>query len=47
MTAMFLLRAWVDSRSVILNSANVLLPEVYFFVAHAGLNLILAVILAP
>lgn len=46
MTAMFVMRVWVDCRSVILNSANVLLPQVYFFVAHALLNLALALLLA-
>jgi O-antigen/teichoic acid export membrane protein len=46
MTAMFVGRVWVDCRSVILTSANVLLPQVYFFVAHALLNLLVAVILA-
>jgi O-antigen/teichoic acid export membrane protein len=46
MTAMFVGRVWVDSRSVILTSANVLLPQVYFFVAHAVLNLVVAVVLS-
>ena len=46
MTAMFVGRVWIDSRSVILTSANVLLPQVYFFVAHAVLNLVVAVVLS-
>jgi len=45
-TAMFVLRAWVDSRSVILNSANVLLPQVCFFIAHVAMNLIVAILLS-
>ncbi len=45
MTALFLLRAWVDCRAVVLNPANILLPQVRFFLAHMGLNLILALAL--
>jgi O-antigen/teichoic acid export membrane protein len=45
-TATFLLRAWVDSRSIILNSLNILAPQVHFFVAHAVLNLVGAVVLS-
>jgi O-antigen/teichoic acid export membrane protein len=46
LTATFVLRAWVDSRTVILHSVNILLPQVYFFAAHAILNLILALVLS-
>ena len=46
MTAMFIFRVWVDCRSVILNSASVLLPQVFFFGAHAVLNLIAALVLS-
>jgi O-antigen/teichoic acid export membrane protein len=46
MTLMFALRAWVDSRSIVLNSANVLLPQIYVFGAHAVANTALAIILA-
>jgi O-antigen/teichoic acid export membrane protein len=46
MTAMFLLRVWVDCRSAILNPANVLRPQVRFFMAHLVLNAILALALA-
>jgi O-antigen/teichoic acid export membrane protein len=43
-TAMFLMRAWVDCRSIILNAAGVLLPQVSFYGAHALLNLIVAIL---
>jgi O-antigen/teichoic acid export membrane protein len=39
MTATFLARVWADSRSVVLNSASVVFPQVFFFLAHAALNL--------
>jgi O-antigen/teichoic acid export membrane protein len=46
LTLLFALRAWVDCRSVILNSARVLVPQMVFFAAHAISNIILALILA-
>ncbi len=42
-TGMFLARAWVDCRSAVLNSAEVLKPQVWVFVFHAMLNLGLAI----
>ena len=42
----FLLRIWVDCRSVVLNGAGVLLPQVWFFIAHAVLNLVVALLAA-
>lgn len=47
MTATFVLRAWVDCRSVVLNPANILWPQIWFFVTHAVLNVIAAVLLTP
>lgn len=47
LTAMFVLRAWVDSRSIILNGAGILWPQMLFFVIHAAANLVLAIALAP
>jgi O-antigen/teichoic acid export membrane protein len=47
LTLMFALRAWVDSRSVVLNSAGVLVPQMFFFGTHAVLNLVIAIIVAP
>ncbi|MBC8106263.1 MAG: oligosaccharide flippase family protein [Anaerolineae bacterium] len=44
-TITFVLRAWVDSRSIILNSVNVLKPQIVFYSGHAILNLILAIAL--
>ena len=45
-TAMFLARAWVDCRSAVLNSAEVLKPQVWVFLFHAVLNLALAIPMA-
>jgi O-antigen/teichoic acid export membrane protein len=45
MTALFVLRIWIDCRSAILNPANILRPQVKFFVANVVLNLILALVL--
>ena len=39
MTATFVLRAWVDCRSTVLNSANVLWPQLRLLGTHAVLNL--------
>jgi O-antigen/teichoic acid export membrane protein len=44
-TITFVLRAWVDSRSIILNSVNILKPQIVFYTGHAVLNLILAIVL--
>jgi O-antigen/teichoic acid export membrane protein len=44
MTLTFVLRAWVDCRSIILNSASVLLPQIYFYTGHAVLNLLVAIL---
>jgi O-antigen/teichoic acid export membrane protein len=38
MTATFSLRAWVDSRTIALNSISLFRPQVIFWVAHAILN---------
>jgi O-antigen/teichoic acid export membrane protein len=46
MTATFALRAWVDSRTVALNSVAIYKPQIFFFAAHAILNLALALLLA-
>ena len=46
MTAMFVMRAWVDCRATVLNPANVLWPQVVFFVAHAALNLMAAIFMS-
>jgi O-antigen/teichoic acid export membrane protein len=46
MTTTFVLRAWVDSRTVTLNSVAIYRPQVLFFGAHAVLNIGLALILA-
>jgi O-antigen/teichoic acid export membrane protein len=45
-TAMFVARAWVDCRAAVLNSAEVLKPQVWFFVIHAVLNLAFAIPMA-
>jgi len=44
-TITFVLRAWVDSRSIILNSVNILKPQIVFYTGHAVLNLVLAIAL--
>lgn len=46
LTATFVLRAWVDSRTIVLNSVAQFRPQAVFFVAHAVLNLVLALALA-
>jgi O-antigen/teichoic acid export membrane protein len=43
LTLLFALRAWVDCRSAVLNSAGVLIPQMFFFGAHAILNLAIAI----
>jgi O-antigen/teichoic acid export membrane protein len=43
---LFALRAWVDCRSVVLNSATVLRPQMIFFGAHALLNVAAGILLA-
>lgn len=47
LTLMFVLRAWVDCRSIIVNSAGVLVPQLAVYGGHAVLNLVLAFLLAP
>jgi O-antigen/teichoic acid export membrane protein len=47
LTLMFALRAWVDCRSIIVNSAGVLIPQLAFYGGHAVLNVIVAFLLAP
>ncbi len=42
MTATFVLRAWVDSRTIALNSISIFRPQVVFWMAHAVLNVALA-----
>jgi O-antigen/teichoic acid export membrane protein len=42
-TATFALRAWVDCRSVVLNSAGMLRPQMFFWIAHMVLAIGLAV----
>lgn len=44
MTLTFLLRAWVDCRSLILNSMNVLVPQIWFYTGHAVLNLVVGIL---
>jgi Na+-driven multidrug efflux pump len=44
MTVTFILRAWVDCRSIILNSAGVLVPQIAFYGGHAVLNLLVAIV---
>ncbi|HYE20341.1 MAG TPA: MATE family efflux transporter [Tepidisphaeraceae bacterium] len=44
-TATFLLRAWIDCRSVALNAAGVLAPQVILIVSHAVLNVVVAIVL--
>jgi O-antigen/teichoic acid export membrane protein len=46
MTATFVLRAWVDSRTAALNSVGLFRPQIIMFASHAVLNLTLALILA-
>jgi O-antigen/teichoic acid export membrane protein len=46
LTATFVLRAWVDSRTTVLNSVAQFRSQAVFFVAHAVLNLVLALALA-
>jgi O-antigen/teichoic acid export membrane protein len=43
LTATFLMRVWVDCRSVALNAAGALLPQTAVIGAHAAANLVLAV----
>ena len=45
MTAGFLLRAWVDCRSVVLNSAGYAREQLSYWVAQAFLHLVLSLIL--
>ena len=47
MTATFVLRGWVDCRSMVLNPANILWPQIWFFAVHAVLNIVGALVLAP
>jgi O-antigen/teichoic acid export membrane protein len=47
MTAMFIVRALAESQSIVLNAANVLVPQVLVFGGHAVLNIIVAILLAP
>lgn len=44
-TLAFVARAWVDGRSTVLNSANVLLPQIFFYGGHALLAIPLAIVL--
>ncbi|CAN5606061.1 N/A [soil metagenome] len=44
-TCTFILRAWVDCRSIVLNSVAVLKPQIFFYTGHAILNIVLAIIL--
>jgi O-antigen/teichoic acid export membrane protein len=44
-TATFILRAFVDCRSIILNSVSILKPQIVFYTGHAVLNLIIAILL--
>ena len=44
--AMFMVRAWVESQSIVLNAANVFVPQMLFFGSHAALNIGLAIVLA-
>lgn len=46
MTATFVLRAWIESRSVALNSMGIFRPQIFIFGAQAVLNLALGLILA-
>jgi len=43
MSATFALRAWVDCRSVVLNSVPVLVPQLLFYGGHALLNVVVAI----
>jgi len=43
LTLTFVTRAWVDCRSVVLLSANVLAPQILFYTGHALLNLAIAI----
>jgi len=45
-TAMFVVRAWAESQSIVLNSASVFTPQVILFGGHAVLNVIVAIALA-
>jgi O-antigen/teichoic acid export membrane protein len=46
-TMTFATRAWIDCRSVVLNAAGMLKPQVKIYVTHAVLNLVAAVVVAP
>jgi O-antigen/teichoic acid export membrane protein len=46
MTATFVLRAWIDARTIAFNAVGAFRPQIVFFAAHAVLNFILAVALA-
>jgi O-antigen/teichoic acid export membrane protein len=43
-TATFMTRAWVDSRSITLNSTGVLAPQIVFYTGHAVLNFVVAIL---
>jgi Na+-driven multidrug efflux pump len=43
-TATFVIRAWVDARSTILNASNVLRPQIFFYMGHALLNFVIAIV---
>lgn len=45
MTCAFIARAWVDGRSIILNSAEVLVPQTFFYGGHAAINVVVAIAL--
>ena len=45
MTATFVTRAWVDSRSIVLNATGVLMPQIPFYGGHAVLNALVAIAL--
>ena len=46
MTATFVVRAWVECRSIVLIGAGYLIPQMYFLAANAILNIALAIVLA-
>ena len=44
-TCTFALRAWVDCRSISLNSVGILKPQIFFYTTHAVANVVLAIAL--
>ena len=45
LTATFMMRTWTECQSIVLNAANVLLPQTRILISNAVLNCLLAIVL--